>query len=267
MRLPEPEQIAATGVLDYRHIKVLAHNTNEAWVGAVWVKPGNRKVVHHVIARLKEGGRKDHLGQDEMYAGWAPGATRGWFPKGSGKFLPQDARFDFEMHYTPNGAPQTDQTEIGLYVLAEKPSMRFESVPVVDARIEIKPGDPESQTYSMYGFKQDAMLHSVTPHMHLRGKWMKFDMLFPDGHREAICSVPRYDFNWQFTYVLAQPRRIPAGAWGLVSGGYDNSSRNPSNPDPKKMVHWGDQSFDEMFLGWYNVTSDIASPNQASARQ
>jgi len=267
LRLPKAESIPATGVLPYRHIEVLAGNSNQAWVGAIWIKPGNRKIVHHVIARLKEGGIKDHLGGNEMFAGWAPGTTQGWFPKGSGKILPANARFDFELHYTPNGAPQTDQTEIGLYVLAEKPDSRFESVPVVNTTFEIKPGDADSPVSAMYGFTRAATLHSVTPHMHLRGRWMKFEAFYPDGRHELLCSVPRYDFNWQFTYVFDKPKRVPAGTWVLVSGGYDNSVQNPANPDAKKFVHWGDQTFNEMFLGWYNVAWDAEAPAQASVER
>lgn len=266
LRLPSPEQVPATGIIPYRHIEVRAGNTNEGWVGSIWVRPGNRKVVHHVIARLKEGGFKDHLGMDEMYVGWAPGTTQGAFPKGSGKYLPKNARFDFEMHYTANGSAETDQTEIGLYLLPQKPATRFETVPVVNAQFEIKPGDPDSQTQAMYGFNQDATLYSVTPHMHLRGKWIKFDILYPNGRRETVCSVPRYDFNWQQTYILDKPRKIPAGSWVMLTGGFDNSTVNPANPDPKKTVHWGDQSFDEMFLGWYNVTWDKGTAREISAR-
>ena len=105
----------------------------------------------------------------------------------------------------------------------------------------------------MYCFPKDATLHSLTPHMHLRGRWMKFEMLTPDGKRHMLCSVPRYDFNWQQTYVLEKPLQIRAGTWILLTGGYDNSPRNPANPDPAKAITWGQQSWDEMFLGWCNV--------------
>jgi len=264
MRLPKPESIPATGVLDYRHIEVQAGNTNDAWVGGIWIRPGNNLVVHHVIARLKDGGRKDHLGQTEMFAGWAPGATRGHFPEGSGKFIPKMARFDLEMHYTPNGTPQTDQTEVGLYLLPGKPAKRFESVPVVNATFELPPGAADTQVQAMYGFRRHAVLHSVTPHMHLRGRWVRFETLSPDGRRETICSVPRYDFNWQMSYALTEPKPIVPGTWAVLTGGYDNSSLNPANPDPKKMVHWGEQSFDEMFLGWYNVTWDLNESSSAA---
>src|SRR6185436_6400902 len=189
-------------------------------------------------ARLKEGGFKDHYGQDEMYVGWAPGTTQGRYPEGSGKQLPKMAKFDVEMHYTTCGTEETDQTEIGLYLLKEKPSVRFESVPIASPDFEIPPGDSNYEVSQMYCFPKDAILHSLTPHMHLRGRWMKFEMFTPDGKRQLLCSVPRYDFNWQQTYILAEPIRIRAGTWISLTGGYDNSTRNPANPDPKKAVHW-----------------------------
>lgn len=265
LKFAEPQQIPANGVLDYRHIEVRAGNSNAAWVRAVYVKPGNRKVVHHIIGRVKEGGQRDHLGQNELFVGWAPGATQGPFPEGSGKFLPANARFDLELHYTTCGSTQTDASEIGLYLLKERPKRRFESVPVVNFQFEIAPGDPNSQVQAFHCFTQDALLHSITPHMHLRGRWMKFDVLRPDGRRETVASIPRYDFNWQHSYQLPKPQQLRAGTWVQLSGGFDNSSRNPANPDPKKAVHWGEQSWDEMFLGWYNVTWDLPPETQSSS--
>ena len=267
VRLPESQSIPATGVLEYRHIEVVATNSEAGWVGAVFVKPGNRKVLHHIIARLKEGGRKDHLGEREMFVGWAPGASQGWLPAGSGKQLPAHAKFDLELHYTTSGSAQTDETEIGFYFRREPVTHRYESVPVVDSRFEIRPGDPDANAEGFYCFPREALLHGVTPHMHLRGRWMKFELLYPDGRRETVASIAKYDFNWQVTYLLAEPKRIPAGTWVRLSGGFDNSARNPTNPDPKRTIHWGEQSWDEMFLGWYNVTWPVgAEPTQPNKR-
>ena len=256
LRLPRPEVIPATGVLDYRHVEVRLTNETPAWVRATWVKPGNRRVLHHVIARLKEGGFTDNLGQDEMYVGWAPGTALGDFPRGTGKYLPPGARFDLELHYTPCGSEQTDATEIGLYLADEKPGRRYESVPVIQTDFEIPPGNPRAEVTAHYSFDRPATLHSVTPHMHLRGRSMRFEVEFPDGRRETVCSVPRYDFNWQLTYPLAEPLRLPAGTRVRLVGTFDNSPGNPSNPDPTVAVHWGEQSWEEMFLGWYNVEWD-----------
>ena len=264
VRLPKPQEIPATGVLKYRYLQAAVGNPTDAWIGGVWVRPGNAKVVHHVIVRLKEPGQKDNTGRNEMLFAWAPGATQGHFPESSGKFLPANSTFVFEMHYTTNGAPQTDQTEVGLYLLKQKPAKRFESLWVTDQKFEIRPGDASATAMGMYGFTQPATLHSVTPHMHLRGRSMKFEILYPNGRREVVASVPQYDFNWQITYHFAQPKKIPAGAWAFVTGAFDNSARNPANPDPHAVVHWGQQSFDEMFLGWYNVTWDM-EPSHVAA--
>jgi hypothetical protein len=260
LKLPKPERIPATGVLDYRHVEVHANNEEAAWVRAVWVKPGNRRVVHHVIARLKEWGLKDHLGMPEMYVGWAPGTTQGPFPDGTGKYLPAKARFDLELHYTTCGSEQTDETEVGIYLMPEIPPARYESVPVVKSDFVIQPLSSETWVSASYAFPRGATLHSVTPHMHLRGKAMAFELWFPDGRRRTICSVPRYDFNWQQTYALKKPVRIPAGTWAVLKGSFDNSPQNPANPNPNKRVGWGEQSWDEMFLGWYNVAWDPEEP-------
>ena len=257
IKLPATQQIPATGVLDYRHIQVFAGNSNAAWVGATYVKPGNRKVVHHIIGRIQDGGQKDHLGQNEMFVGWAPGSTQAPFPKNSGKYLPKNAKFDLELHYTTCGTEQTDDSEIGLYLLKERPTHRFESVPVVNYQFELPPGSAATDVEGFHCFTSEATLHAVTPHMHLRGRSMKFDVLRPDGKRETVASIPRYDFNWQHTYNLAKPMTIKAGTWVQLTGSFDNSARNPANPDPKKTVHWGEQSWDEMFLGWYQVTWEL----------
>jgi hypothetical protein len=154
---------------------------------------------------------------------------------------------------------------VGIYLLPSKPAKRFESVPVINANFELPPGEDDVQVQAMYGFRRGATLYSVTPHMHLRGRWMKFEALFPDGRKETLCSVPRYDFNWQLTYNLSQPKKIVPGTWAVITGGYDNSKRNPANPDPNRTVHWGEQSFDEMFLGWYNVMWDLETPKETVA--
>ena len=251
IRLARPEQIPATGLLDLRHFILNAPFTNDVWIGAIDMKPGNRKVVHHVAMRTIYPGQTvaDPVG----IAGWNPGYTARRFPEGTGKLLKKGVRFHIDMHYTTIGTPQTDQTEIGFYVLPAPPKVALESRAIWDPDFSIPPGEPNLRTSAIGSFDQDLLLYDFRPHMHYRGSWFKFELLYPDGKRETLLSVPHYDFNWQITYMLAQPKRVPAGAWMLCSGGFDNSSRNPRNPDPSKRVRWGEQSWDEMFIGHFDA--------------
>lgn len=263
VKLPKPEHIPATGVLDYRHILVKSPVPHDAWLAAVDVRPGNRKVVHHVIARMQyKGAGDDGSGRGAWLVGWAPGATVGKFPPGTGKFIAKDTTLDLEMHYTTMGEPQTDETEIALYLLPEKPALALNDGGAWNSEFSIPPGERDSTTFSMHAFKRDTLIYGLSPHMHLRGSWMKYEALYPDGTREILLSVPRYDFNWQTTYEYATPKRVPAGTWLLCTGGFDNSARNPANPDPAKRVKWGDQSWDEMFIGFFQA-SDVPSATPA----
>ena len=166
--------------------------------------------------------------------------------------LGKDATFDVELHYTTMGAAQTDRTQIGLYLLPRKPERRLQSGAVWNTEFSIPPGEPDTQIFAIKPLLQDTLLYTLSPHMHLRGRWMKYEALYPDGTRETLLSVPRYDFNWQTTYRFAEPKRVPAGTWLLCTGGFDNSDRNPANPAPGKRLSWGEQSWDEMFIGFYS---------------
>ncbi len=265
VKLPVPEEIPANGVLDYRHITVQLPVTNDIVLAGVDVRPGNRRVVHHVIVRAKwRGGADDGSGQGVMLAGWAPGMANTRFPAGTGKSVPAKARIDLEMHYTTMGTPQTDQTEVAFYLLDKKPERELTTRPAAQVDLNIPPGADESRESAVYGFTRPATLYTLMPHMHLRGKWMKFELLLPNGERELLLNVPRYDFNWQTVYRLAEPRQVPAGAWLLVTGGFDNSVDNPSNPDPKKRIHFGLQSWDEMFIGFFDAADDPSAPSPAT---
>ncbi len=251
IRLARPEQIPATGVIDLRHQILRAPFTNDVWIGALDIKPGNRKVLHHVTLRTLYPGQTvaDPVG----IAGWNPGYTARRFPEGTGQRFKKGVMFHIDLHYTTIGSPQTDQTEIGFYLLPAAPKVALEGRAAWDTEISIPPGEPNFKATALASFEQDMLLYDFRPHMHWRGSWFKFELLLPDGRRETLLSVPRYDFNWQSTYFLAEPRRVPAGAWMLCSGGFDNSARNPANPDPTQRLHWGEQSRDEMFIGHFNA--------------
>jgi peroxiredoxin len=252
--LPAPQEVPATGVLDYRHVDVPLELTNTIWLGAAAIKAGNLECTHHVIVRVKYPKEGRTSTQDaEGLEGWSPGKTFERFPAGTGKRLKPGAVINFELHYTTTGKPETDRSEIGLYFLKEKPPLQYETRMAINQDLNIPPGESDVRTHAIAGFKRDTMLYSFVPHMHTRGAWMKYEALYPDGRRETLLHVPRYDFNWQIEYVLAEPKRMPAGSWILCTGGFDNSALNPNNADPKKRVTWGEQSFDEMFIGFMNV--------------
>ena len=176
-----------------------------------------------------------------------------FFPENTGKRIRKGSTLDFEMHYTVSGKPEKDQSRIGLYFMKEAPQMAYKTRAAYNFDFEVAPNDIASAAQATYVFKRDAMLYDLSPHMHLRGSWFKFEALYPNGKHETLLSVPRYDFNWQHNYRLKEPKRMPAGTWILCTGGFNNSPTNPYNPDPAIHVHWGDQSFDEMFIGFMGI--------------
>jgi len=251
IRLTRPEQIPATGLIDLRHQILDAPFTNDVWIGALDVKPGNRKVLHHVALRAVYPGQT--VADAVPIAGWNPGHESHRFPDGTGKRFKQGVKFHIDLHYTTIGVPQTDQTEVGFYLLPTEPKAALEARAAWDADFSIPPGEPELKSSALIPFEQEMLLYDLRPHMHYRGSWFKFELLYANGQRETLLSVPRFDFNWQTTYILAEPKRVAAGTWMLCSGGFDNSSHNPGNPDPAKRVRWGEQSWDEMFIGHFSA--------------
>jgi peroxiredoxin len=257
LRLPEVQEVPATGVLEYRHITISSPFTNETWLAGTDIKPGNRKVVHHIILYAKwPDCPDDGTGNGVFVCGWAPGGRPERFPDGVGRRLPAGARLTAEVHYTTCGSAQTDQSEIGLY-LAPGPQPRVAEVRRASQYdVDIPPGTDEARHVATYAFRKPATLYSLAPHMHLRGKWMRYELLLPNGKKETLLHVPRYDFNWQFSYQFAKPCHVPAGAWLLVTGAFDNSPDNPANPDSHARVRVGLQSWDEMFIGFFEAADD-----------
>ena len=251
--LPSIEEIPATGVLDYRHIKVKVPFTEDVWIKGVVARPDNKRVVHHIIVRVRAPGQGENDQDDAFLIGWAPGSPDMFFPENTGKRIRKGSTLDFEMHYTVSGKPEKDQSRIGLYIMKDAPQMAYKTRAAYNFDFEVAPNDIASAANATYVFKRDSMLYDLSPHMHLRGSWFKFEALYPNGKHEVLLSVPRYDFNWQHNYRLKEPKRMPAGTWILCTGGFNNSPTNPYNPDPAIHVHWGDQSFDEMFIGFMGI--------------
>lgn len=266
VRIPR-QDVPATGTVDYRYIDSDFVAPRDMWLRAAATRPGNPKVVHHIIVRMRyPEGYSGPQGDSFLFTTWVPGLGQGELPPGTGLFVPKGARFNFEVHYTTNGEPQTDESEVGLFLSKQPAKMLFEVRAAHTRELDIPAGAANAQHSAKYYFEKDAILFGLSPHMHLRGSWFKFELIEPDGRHEMLLSVPNYDFNWQTSYRLAEPRRIPAGSWMLCTGGFDNSKLNPHNPDPSKRVTWGLQTNNEMFMGFIDV-ADVPRDASVSGEQ
>jgi hypothetical protein len=253
VRIPE-QDVPATGAVDYRYIDSDFVVPRDMWLRSAVTRPGNPKVVHHIIVRAKYPANYDGPRSESfLFTTWVPGLQQGECPEGTGLFLPKGATFNFEVHYTPDGRPRKDRSEVGLYLAKQTPKMQLEVRAAHTRDLNIPPGDADAQHTASYFFKSESILYGVSPHMHLRGSWFKFELMTPDGKRRTLLSVPNYDFNWQTSYRLAEPLRVPAGSWMLCTGAFDNSATNPHNPDATKRVTWGPQTYNEMFMGFMDL--------------
>lgn len=187
-------------------------------------------------------------------AGYAPGNSVSLNPEGVGGLLPAGTQLSLQMHYTTSGKEVTDQTEIGIYFYPEGyvPEERMSGGVGNAFSIAIPAGAKDHAMRLVTNVPNEADIYSLMPHMHFRGKRMKFTAIYPDGTEELLLSVPAYSFNWQLAHELADPLRVPAGTKIVADGAFDNSSQNPFNPDPASEVNWGEQSWEEMFMGFYN---------------
>jgi hypothetical protein len=174
------------------------------------------------------------------------------YPAGLARRIKKGSQVVFELHYTPNGKEGSDRSTLGLVFAREAPKHLVWDDMAINWRFLIPPGAPDHRvSASTKKFEEDVVLISMTPHMHLRGKSFKYTLVLPDGKKEVLLSVPKYDFNWQISYALAEPRLLPKGSMLECTAHFDNSRKNPNNPDPTRIVTWGDQTWDEMMIGYF----------------
>jgi len=258
--MPQAYTVPAKGTVAYQYFEVDTKFDRDMWIKAAEVRPGNASVVHHAFLFYVPAGQEKIRDEDPLVnsiAGFAPGAPASLWPEGYARKLPAGARLVFQMHYTPTGSEQTDRSEVGLVFASEseKPKeVRFAIA--VNSDFRIPPGAANYEVPAQREFKRDTLLHTMVPHMHLRGKAFRFTALYPDGAEEILLDVPRYDFNWQNAYTLKSPKRLPKGTVIECRGTFDNSEDNLNNPDPSQEVHWGDQTWDEMMLGSMVVSGE-----------
>lgn len=258
--MPKPETIPPTGVMPYVNIEVPTNFKEDKWIQEMEAKAGNAKVVHHILiyARSPEeqqSGLGDFLRLGKGFlAGFAPGTVANVEPKGLAYKIPAGATIIFQMHYTPTGKEEVDQSSFGIVFADEPPTHEVLTATTVNFDFKIPAGDPNYRVEAGSKLPKDAVLYTMTPHMHYRGKSFDYIAKYPDGAEKILLRVPNYDFNWQTSYALAEPVYLPKGTTLHTVAHFDNSADNPFNPDPTKPVVWGDQTWEEMMIGWMTLS-------------
>jgi hypothetical protein len=257
------QSVPATGVLEYRYLTVPTGLTEDRWVAKAEVHAGDKSVIHHVLifcqypkARRKEQPPIDGGLEGGFFASLVPGERPNEYPPDAGKLLPAGAQLIFQMHYTATGVKTEDETRVGFVFHKAPPAKVVTTRGITQRRLRIPPHEPAATFQSKFNVTKDLRILSLNPHMHFRGKSFRYDLTRPDGSKETLLDVPRYDFNWQATYYAKNPIRVEGGSVIDCTAVYDNSAANPANPNPETTVKWGDQTWDEMFIGYLDYIED-----------
>ncbi|HWI20575.1 MAG TPA: cytochrome c, partial [Vicinamibacterales bacterium] len=257
--MEKPFEIPATGTIDYQYIRIPTGITENKWLAAIEIKPEARAHVHHVIAFTVPAGSPITAGAalgPANIGGVTPNKPGVVFEPGVGRMLNGNSDIVLQMHYTTNGRATTDRTQVGLRFLNEPPQWQQRGGSALNLRLLIPAGAPSHEVRASRVLTDDTLLTSLTPHMHVRGKDMTYTARYPDGRTEVLLSVPNYDFNWQITYQLKEAKRLPKGTTIEVVAHFDNSPQNKFNPDPTKDVRWGDQTWEEMMIGFWGSVAE-----------
>jgi hypothetical protein len=267
-------EVPAEGTINYQYFMIPTNFKEDKWVQAAEIRPGNRSVLHHVIAFVAEPGemlKKGGLARDGLQGlvGFAPGEAAISLPDGQAKLVKAGAILVLQMHYTTNGTAAKDRTSVGL-IFAKTPVQKvMMGGSAMNRSFVIPAGDGNYQVVSRYQFRQDAHITELMPHMHLRGKDFQYKLIYPDGTAKIILSVPKWDFNWQTRYELTEPMPAPKGSRIECVAHFDNSTKNKWNPDATKDVRWGQQTWEEMMIGFVSFTLDeqnLLQPAPTSAK-
>lgn len=254
-QLPQPITIKAEGTMPYQNVTVKTNLTEDRWIQSYEITPTDRSVVHHVIVKvINQGGTatEDEVRSERegFWAAYVPGNSYRTLPDGFAKKLPAGASLHFQIHYTPNGKATQDQLKIGLKFADKAPQYEMHVLGLVNPKLNIPAGAANHVETTQQRVPADMTLSGYMAHMHVRGKSFKYEVTYPDGSQETLLDIPRYDFNWQLQYILSKPKIIPKGSTVQTTAVFDNSPNNPANPDPTKNVRWGQQTYDEMMIGY-----------------
>jgi hypothetical protein len=294
-QMSEDYAVPPTGTIQYEYFYIPTNFTDRQWLQAIEVRPGNRKLVHHVLVYyqappdepqaapalrldpeqnrtpppLARPTHPQQRGARRLIATYAPGTSPQVFPAGTALRLPPGGVIELQMHYTANGTAGTDRTRVGMVFAKEPPAQEIRASQFLNTRFTIPAGAADHRVDAEVEFQQDALLWGLFPHTHVRGKRWNYVLALPDGSTKPLLSVPKYDFNWQTYYMFTEPLAIPKGARILSSAWYDNSTANKWNPDPKLDVQWGDQTWEEMqYTGLlYTVKTPAGSASAAGTER
>jgi hypothetical protein len=281
---PQAFEIPASGTIEYQKIIVPSGFTEDKWVQFAEARPGDRARIHHMILYVREPG--SHWLKDakpgvffiapkpaadenvdtaalpsDFLVGYAPGQPPEIMPPGQAKLIKAGSDLVLEIHYTTNGAAATDHgSKFGLVFARVAPKERVLTLSATNGTFKIPPGDPNYKVDSEFQLGTTVKLAGLHPHMHGRGKDFEYRIVYPNGETQTLLRVPRYNWHWQLWYNLAEPIVLPKGAKIECTAHFDNSPNNPDNADPTKEVSWGDQSWDEMMVGFFNLVFPAGMP-------
>jgi mono/diheme cytochrome c family protein len=274
--MPKPVALPAQGDVDYTYEIVPTNFTQDEWIQMSEIRPSSRENVHHAVVYVRPPNSKwlrtapigvpftaaDLTGEESKHSAhwtdadillvYAPGSLPDQWPAGMAKFVPAGSDLVFQMHYTTHGHATNDQTSIGLVFAKKPPTQRVLTLQLTNDHFVIPPGADDFRVEARGSLPNDATLLSFLPHMHLRGKRFEYNILQANGQPETLLRV-NWNFYWQMSYKLAHPLPLKAGTELQAVAWYDNSENNPHNPDPEATVRWGDQTYDEMMVGFFDV--------------
>jgi hypothetical protein len=271
--MSESFHLPAKGDIPYQYVVLPTKFTEDKWVQMAEARPSDRMVVHHVVIFIRdpeskwlreaktgvpfvpEGGNFQNIsgGGNDILMIYTPGKVPEIWRNGLGKMIKAGSDLVLQIHYTTKGVETEDHTQVGLVFAKEKPTERALTIGGNNLGFKIPPGDPNYKVEAKNSFPNGATILNFFPHMHVRGKSFEYTVVYPDGHSEVVLRVPKYDFFWQLDYQLTKPLTIPPGATIVCTAWYDNSPNNPKNPDPTATVRFGEQSWEEMMIGFYDV--------------
>ena len=268
--MDEEFTIPASGTIPYKYFKASTNLTEDKWIQAIEIHPSARAQVHHVLAFTQPAGTEPKPGGElgpTNIGGVTPNKPGLVFEPGVARLMRGNSEIVMQIHYTANGVEGKDRTTIGVIYAKQPPTKIAAGGMAINPRFVIPANDGNAEVRATSVLEKDTYITAYTPHMHVRGKDMTYIAHYADGTSETLLSVPKYDFNWQITYELATPRLLPKGTKLEVIAHYDNSTANKFNPDPTKDVRWGDQTWEEMMIGFYSTVVPPAAIGTAQPQR